>query len=72
MNLFSMHLRNTLNLFKVTSQLRGDSEMDYLRLFGAEWRNSGGHQDWEQNKPNQHFLSNHPRYMDLIKGNTNI
>lgn len=56
-----------VNNMPVTSQLRGDSEMDYLRLFGAEWRNSGGHQDWEQNKPNQQFLSNHPRYMDLIK-----
>merc|ERR1739838_168595 len=56
-----------VNNMKVDAELRFDGELDYLRRFGADWRNSVGHQDLEQNKPNEAFIFNHPRYMDLCK-----
>jgi len=55
-----------LNNQEITSQLRLDSEISYLKAFGLEWRNSGGHQDPNKNYPNQNFLSSHPRYMQLL------
>jgi len=55
-----------LNNQEITSQLRMDSEISYLKTYGLEWRNSGGHQNSAQNNPNQSFLISHPRYMQLV------
>lgn len=30
------------------------------------WRQSGGHQDPQKNKPSEQFLRDHPRYQELI------
>nr|XP_009858327.1 tubulin-specific chaperone E-like isoform X1 [Ciona intestinalis] len=55
-----------LDRLSVTQQSRFTAEMDYLRKYGVEWRESGGHQDPERNQPSQEFIENHPRYMELI------
>lgn len=47
---------------------RSGAELDYLRMFGKEWRDSGGHQDPTKNKPSQEFTLNHPRYQSCIDG----
>lgn len=45
---------------------RQSAELDYLRVYGAEWRKEGGHQDPSLNKPSSNFLENHPRYLKMI------
>jgi len=51
----------------VSEKLRADSELGYLKFFGADWRNCGGHQNPKQNKPSKDFLTQHPQYMNLIE-----
>ncbi|XP_013395926.1 tubulin-specific chaperone E-like [Lingula anatina] len=45
---------------------RRGAEIDYLKIHGQEWRQAGGHQDPEKNKPHQEFLCKHPRYQEFV------
>ena len=47
---------------------RRSAELDYLQKYGLEWKDSGGHQDPELNRPSEEFLSDHPRYMEIAGG----
>ncbi|KAK2167203.1 hypothetical protein LSH36_31g04030 [Paralvinella palmiformis] len=54
------------NISQITRVERRGSELDYLRKYGKMWRQSGGHQDPQKNKPSEQFLRDHPRYQELI------
>ncbi|CAD5125689.1 DgyrCDS13896 [Dimorphilus gyrociliatus] len=55
-----------LNRTPVTKVERRGSELDYLKIYGKEWRASGGHQDPSKNNPSKEFTTEHPRYQELI------
>ncbi|KAL4239116.1 hypothetical protein ACF0H5_003818 [Mactra antiquata] len=60
------HLK-VCNRTPVNPEERKGSEIDYLKRFGSEWLKCGGSQDSNKNKPSNEFVSNHPRYNDLIQ-----
>ena len=45
---------------------RRGAEIDYLKMFGPEWKEAGGHQDPKMNKPSQDFSNKYPRYQAFI------
>ena len=47
-------------------QERKGAEIDYLKLYGPEWRKSGGNQDPAKNNPSAEFQSRHPRFQALV------
>ena len=51
---------------QVDTDTRKGAEVDYLKKFGKEWKNSGGNQDPDKNHPSREFLLSHPRYPDLL------
>ena len=53
--------------FQIEPGERIGCEVDYRKIFGKKWRESGGHQDPAKNKPSEEFLEEHPRYMELIE-----
>ncbi|XP_056022932.1 tubulin-specific chaperone E-like isoform X2 [Ostrea edulis] len=52
---------------EVTNEERKGAEIDYLKRFGPDWLKSGGHQDPAQNKPQEEFILQHPRFQDFVK-----
>lgn len=42
------------------------AELDYLKMYGQQWKKAGGHQDPQKNNPNDEFKVLHPRYQQLI------
>uniref|UniRef100_A0A8C5KUM9 Tubulin-specific chaperone E n=1 Tax=Jaculus jaculus TaxID=51337 RepID=A0A8C5KUM9_JACJA len=55
----------TLNQCEVLPAERRGAELDYRKAFGNEWKEAGGHQDPEKDRPNAEFLAAHPRYQLL-------
>ncbi|XP_074079078.1 tubulin-specific chaperone E isoform X2 [Macrotis lagotis] len=55
----------TLNKCEIFREERYGAELDYRKTFGNEWKNAGGHQDPDKNKPNNEFIIAHPRYQLL-------
>lgn len=51
--------------FKVSYEERKGAEIDYLKRFGLEWMQAGGHRDSAKNKPSDKFVANHPRYQAI-------
>lgn len=51
-----------LNGTKVESEDRRGAELDYIKLFGEAWLQSGG-----RGQLNPDFITEHPRYQDLIQ-----
>lgn len=45
---------------------RQGAEYDYLKMFGKEWKEAGGHQEPDKNHPSQEFCDKHPKYQKLI------
>lgn len=68
-NFFVSPLILIAHFYQIDDIERQGSEMDYLKQFGAYWRESGGHQDPKLNNPSQKFLEDHPRYMELVESN---
>ncbi|CAK8694854.1 tubulin-specific chaperone E-like isoform X2 [Clavelina lepadiformis] len=56
-----------LNRTAVEPAERTGSELDYLRKFGLEWKDSGGDQDPAKNNPSETFIKNHPRFMEIVQ-----
>ncbi|XP_041959192.1 tubulin-specific chaperone E [Alosa alosa] len=55
------------NTSEILPAERRGAELDYIKMFGRQWLESGGHQDPEKNNPNAEFTTQHPRYMTLIQ-----
>ncbi|KAK7118943.1 hypothetical protein R3I94_020953 [Phoxinus phoxinus] len=55
-----------LDMRKVECDERRGAELDYCKMFGSAWLRAGGHSEPEQNQPNTHFLTDHPRFLTLI------
>ncbi|KAJ8002234.1 hypothetical protein DPEC_G00177780 [Dallia pectoralis] len=51
----------------VLAEDRRGAELDYRKMFGLEWLESGGHQDPLQNHPSARFTAQHPRYQILVQ-----
>lgn len=60
-----------LNRTKVTATERRGSEIDYLKIYGKLWKESGGHQDPVKSNVSKEFLKEHPRYQELINSKKN-
>ncbi|XP_063054035.1 tubulin-specific chaperone E [Engraulis encrasicolus] len=58
---------HTLNSRQIDPVERRGAERDYLKMFGKQWLESGGHWDPEKNNPGAAFLAEHPRYLALIQ-----
>ncbi|XP_023692060.1 tubulin-specific chaperone E [Paramormyrops kingsleyae] len=56
-----------LNKSQVTPEERKGAELDYCKMFGTKWLESGGHRDSEQNRPSAKFTEEHPRFQFLIQ-----
>ncbi|KAM4692907.1 tubulin-specific chaperone E isoform 1-T3 [Discoglossus pictus] len=56
-----------LNRTEILPQERKGAELDYRKRFGIDWLKAGGNQNLELNKPSAEFLTQHPRYNDLIE-----
>uniref|UniRef100_G3WPP0 Tubulin-specific chaperone E n=1 Tax=Sarcophilus harrisii TaxID=9305 RepID=G3WPP0_SARHA len=54
-----------LNKCEILPEERRGAELDYRKTFGNEWKKAGGHQDPDKNKPNNEFITAHPRYQLL-------
>ena len=54
-------------IFKVSTQERKESEIDYLKRYGSDWIKSGGSQDPSNNNPSPEFIKDHPRFEELVK-----
>ncbi|XP_008588204.1 PREDICTED: tubulin-specific chaperone E [Galeopterus variegatus] len=55
----------TLNKCEILAEERRGAELDYRKAFGNEWKNAGGHQDPDRNRPSDEFLAAHPRFQLL-------
>lgn len=55
------------NRSKITPSERMGAELDYLKKFGRHWLDSGGNRDLSLDKSSATFLSEHPRYLQLVK-----
>ncbi|XP_075388310.1 tubulin-specific chaperone E isoform X1 [Tenrec ecaudatus] len=55
----------TLNKCEIFPEERRGAELDYRKAFGNEWKKAGGHQNPDENRPNEEFLAAHPRYQFL-------
>ena len=62
----SIVILNPMHQCQVDPDTRKGAEVDYLKKFGKDWKNSGGSQDPEKNNPSHEFLLDHPRYPDLL------
>lgn len=58
---------HTLNTSEILPAERRGAERDYLKMFGKQWLESGGHRDPEKNHPSAAFITEHPRYLALIQ-----
>ncbi|KAM3931184.1 tubulin-specific chaperone E isoform 1-T3 [Leptodactylus fuscus] len=56
-----------LNRTEILPQERKGAELDYRKMFGKEWLKSGGNRDTDNNNPSMDFLTEHPRYNELIE-----
>nr|KAF6280054.1 tubulin folding cofactor E [Myotis myotis] len=57
----------TLNRCEIRPEERRGAELDYRKAFGKEWKEAGGHQDPDQDRPSEAFLAAHPRYQALCR-----
>ncbi|ELK32111.1 PREDICTED: tubulin-specific chaperone E [Myotis davidii] len=57
----------TLNRCEIRPEERRGAELDYRKAFGKEWKEAGGHQDPDQDRPSAAFLAAHPRYQALCR-----
>ena len=65
-----MYIKDFTVWSQATVEERRGAEVDYIKMFGTEWKASGGHQDPAQNKPSADFCNKHPRYQEIIDGET--
>ncbi|XP_044130919.1 tubulin-specific chaperone E [Bufo gargarizans] len=56
-----------LNRTEIIPQERKGAELDYRKMFGTEWLKSGGNRNTDLNNPTMEFLTEHPRYSELIE-----
>ncbi|XP_077145250.1 tubulin-specific chaperone E isoform X1 [Ranitomeya variabilis] len=56
-----------LNRTEILPQERKGAELDYRKMFGNEWLKSGGNRNPNHNNPSMEFLTEHPRYIELIE-----
>ncbi|ESO94310.1 hypothetical protein LOTGIDRAFT_189635 [Lottia gigantea] len=56
-----------LNRTEILAEERKGAEIDYLKRYGQQWRDSGGSQDSEKNKPSDEFIKQHPRYQFILE-----
>ncbi|XP_040285240.1 tubulin-specific chaperone E [Bufo bufo] len=56
-----------LNRTEILPQERKGAELDYRKMFGTEWLKSGGNRNADLNNPTMEFLTEHPRYSELIE-----
>ncbi|KAM4040939.1 tubulin-specific chaperone E isoform 2-T3 [Anomaloglossus baeobatrachus] len=56
-----------LNRTEILPQERKGAELDYRKMFGREWLKSGGSQNPNHNNPSMEFLTEHPRFNELIE-----
>lgn len=52
---------------QIRPEERRGAELDYRKAFGKEWKEAGGHQDPDQDRPSEAFLATHPRYQALCR-----
>lgn len=52
---------------QIRPEERRGAELDYRKAFGKEWKEAGGHQDPDQDRPSAAFLAAHPRYQALCR-----
>lgn len=45
---------------------RRGAEIDYCKMFASAWLQAGGHSDPEKNHLSSEFITQHPRYLQLI------
>ncbi|KAI1896861.1 hypothetical protein AGOR_G00099210 [Albula goreensis] len=55
-----------LDSMEVLADERRGAELDYCKMFGEKWLESGGHRDLAMNRPSSEFTEQHPRYQALI------
>ncbi|GFN82844.1 tubulin-specific chaperone e-like [Plakobranchus ocellatus] len=46
----------------ITFEERKGAEIDYLKRYGKDWKNVGGHSDPAKNRPSALFIEQHPRF----------
>ncbi|MBN3320301.1 TBCE protein, partial [Atractosteus spatula] len=56
-----------LNKSKIQPVERRGAELDYRKMFGRMWLESGGDRDPERDHPSQAFVAEHPRFQTLIQ-----
>ncbi|KAJ8246138.1 hypothetical protein GJAV_G00264040 [Gymnothorax javanicus] len=52
---------------EVLATERKGAELDYCKMFGEKWLESGGHRDPAMDRPSAEFTAQHPRYRALIQ-----
>ncbi|KAG9339026.1 hypothetical protein JZ751_024221 [Albula glossodonta] len=55
-----------LDSMEILADERRGAELDYCKMFGEKWLESGGHRDPAMNRPSSEFTEQHPRYQALI------
>ncbi|XP_028829441.1 tubulin-specific chaperone E isoform X2 [Denticeps clupeoides] len=52
---------------EIQPEERRGAELDYCKMFAAEWLENGGQRDLEKSHPSAEFTTQHPRYETLIQ-----
>ncbi|XP_036392728.1 tubulin-specific chaperone E [Megalops cyprinoides] len=56
-----------VNKIQVPPDERKGAELDYCKMFGEKWLESGGSRDQAVSRPSEEFTAQHPRYQSLIQ-----
>uniref|UniRef100_A0AAY4EM55 Tubulin-specific chaperone E n=1 Tax=Denticeps clupeoides TaxID=299321 RepID=A0AAY4EM55_9TELE len=55
---------------EIQPEERRGAELDYCKMFAAEWLENGGQRDLEKSHPSAEFTTQHPRYETLIQSDS--
>ncbi|XP_061087693.1 tubulin-specific chaperone E isoform X1 [Conger conger] len=58
---------HVLDSMEIVPEERKGAELDYCKMFGEKWLESGGHRDPAMDRPSAEFTTLHPRYQTLIQ-----
>lgn len=56
-----------LDSMEIVREERKGAELDYCKMFGVKWLESGGNRDPALDRPSAEFIAQHPRYQTLIQ-----
>ncbi|XP_056590666.1 tubulin-specific chaperone E [Triplophysa dalaica] len=55
-----------LDMRQIHADERRGAEIDYCKMFASAWLQAGGHGEPEKNQLSSEFITQHPRYLQLI------